>query len=116
MAAIDGGGHLGGEDLAVHGERVAAWDTRLIRHVQQQRAQAAQFLFEEPRRGGFELRFERVAAHQFGQAAGLMRRRAARGTHLMKHRAQTAPGDLPCRLGARQSSADDVNGWLQLSL
>ena len=113
---FDGGGDFGGEDVAIHGERVAAGYARLLCGGEQQRIQAAQFLFEQPGRGGFLLRFQRIAAHQFGQPVGLVRRRAARGTHFVERDAQAAARDLPGGFRARQSAAEDVNGRRHLDL
>ena len=96
---FDGGGDFRREDLAIHGERMAAGHARLVGGGEQQRIEAPQFLLQQPGRGGFRLGFERVAAHQLGQAAGLVRGRGARRPHLIEHRAEPAPRDLPGRLG-----------------
>ena len=39
-----------------------------------------------------------------------MRRRLPHGPHFVEHGGESGFGDLPGGFGARQSSADDVNG------
>ena len=99
-----------GEDVAIDGEGVAAGDAGLLRGAQQQRIQAAQFLLEQPGRGGFGLALQRVAADQFGEAVGLVRRGGAHGTHFVEDARNAAAGDLPGGFGAGESAADDVDG------
>ena len=73
------------ENLAVHGE---AWPpgTRDFCAPRQQRIEPAHFLFEQPGRGGLQLRFQRITAYQLRQAAGLVRRVVRRRAHLLERR------------------------------
>ena len=99
-----------GEDVAVDREGMSAGDAGLLRGLQQQRIEAAQFFFEQPGRGGFGLALERVAADEFGEAVGLVRRSGAHGAHLVEHARHSAAGDLPGGFRAGESAADDVDG------
>ena len=102
----DGAGDFLGEDDAVHGERVSARHSRDGGRAQEQRIEPPQFFFQEPGRGAFLVRLERVAADQFGQAVGLMRRRLTGRAHLVEDHRETlasAPGKpLPIRRGRRR--------------
>ena len=109
----DGRGDFGGEDLAVHRERVAARHARLAGRFEQQRIEPAQFFLEQPRRRVLLFGFERIAAHQFRQPVGLVRRRTPYRTHLVQHHVAAAPRHLPGRFGAREPAADDVYRVLQ---
>ena len=63
------------------------------------------------------LRLERIAANQFRERCGLVRRRLPCRPHLVKDRASSRASDLPGRFAARQSAADDVDfPWHLLSI
>ena len=109
----DGRGDFRGKDFAIDGERMAAGYSRLPRRFEQQRIEPAQLFLEQPRRGGFLLGLERIAAHQFGQPVRLVRGCRPGRPHFVQHRAQAAPRDLPGRFRPRQPAADDVNGFPQ---
>ena len=101
---------FGGEDLAIDGQRVARGDAGARRDLaDQQRAQAAQFFFQQPGRAIFLFALERIAAHQLGQVAGLVRRRLPQRAHFVKHRASAGARHLPRRLASGQATADDMN-------
>jgi hypothetical protein len=63
-----------GEALAIDGESMTGRDTDAWRNLaDEQRACAAQFLFQQPGRGVLLIGFERIAANQFGKIGGFMR-------------------------------------------
>ena len=74
---FDGGRDFGGESFAVDGEGVSGGHACLLSGGKQQRTEPAQLLFEQPGRGRFRLGLQRIAAHEFGQAIGLVRGCAA---------------------------------------
>lgn len=60
--------------------------------------------------------FQRIAAHQFGEAIGLVRRRRMHGPHLPKNDAISGLCDLQRCFGTGESSAGNVNRGLQLTI
>src|ERR1039457_6404982 len=54
----DGGGTLPGGPAAIDGESVSAGDAGFLRGLEEERIEAAEFLFEEPWRGGRALALE----------------------------------------------------------
>ncbi len=88
--------------VAIHGEGVPARNAGGLRGAQQQRIQAAQFLFEQPGRGGFGLALQRVAAHQFGEAIGLVRGGGPHRAHFVQHARNSAARDLPRGFACRR--------------
>ena len=105
----NGAGHFGGEGVAVHGEGVASGDARVRRGSQEQRIEAAQFIFEQPWGGGFGLALERVAADEFRQAIRLVRGRWLQRAHFVEHAIQAPARHLPGRFAARKATAYDVD-------
>ena len=70
---------------------------------------AAQFLLEQPGRGGFGLALERVAADEFGEVGGLVRGGGAHGAHLVEVNFAAEAGGLERRFGASEASTDDLD-------
>ena len=92
---------------------MSAGDAGLLGGLEEERIEAAEFLLEEPGRGGFGLALEGVAADEFGEAVGLVRGGGAQGTHFVEDAGDAAAGDLPGGFGAGESAADDVDGLSQ---
>ena len=67
----------------------------------QQRAQPAQFFFQQPGRAILLFALEGIAADQFGQIAGLVGRRLPQRAHFVKHRSASGARHLPRRLASR---------------
>ncbi len=59
---------------------------------------------------------KRIAADEFGKAVGLVRVRGAHGAHFAERDINTAFGNLPGRFGAGESSSEDLDAWLQVSV
>ena len=103
------GGHLGREAIAVDGQRRAGRDARRLRRPHDQRAEPAHLLLEEADRVIELVAAERVAAHQFGAAGGLVHRGRLLRPHLVQDDADAARGDLPRRFAAGQPRPDDLD-------
>src|SRR5262249_12096861 len=71
----------------------------------------AHFRMQQPDRvGRAVVGTERVGADELGEPVGLVRRRHARGAHLVQHRRHAAGGELPRGLAAGETGADDMDG------
>jgi len=106
----DGAGDFGGEDVAIDGEGVAAGDAGGVGAAENEGAEAAEFLLEEPGGGGFLLGFEGIAADQFGEAIGLVGGGGVDGAHFVEHGRVAGFGDLPGGFGAGEAATEDVDG------
>ena len=104
-------GDLGGEGLAVDGERAAGGDGVAVGggddeaagrpHLPVQQADGVLLVV---------VGAEGVRADELGQAVGLVGEGADHGAHLVQHDRHARLGDLPGGLGAGEAAADDVNG------
>ena len=102
--------NLGRKNLAVHRECMPRGHaSQGSDGANQQRVQPPQFLLQQPGRGVLLLGFQRVAAHQFRQLGGLVRRSLQVWAHLIKDRSMPCPSHLPSRFAACQSAANNVN-------
>ena len=104
---MDTAGDEFGKSFAVYGEGGASGHGRGCGALEDKRAKAAHFRLEQARRFGNAYRAQRVATDQFSQFVGDMSRGIALGAHLEKAHMQAVLGRLPCRLGSRQSAAND---------
>ncbi len=111
---FDGVGHPAGEFDPVDGQGVAGGHGARVRTGEQGAAGAAHFLLEQPGRGVFTLRLERVGADQLGEVGRLMCWRGAQ--RAVNHRAHLVEVDLAASAGSHQGSlragqaaADDTN-------
>src|SRR5271154_4074889 len=108
---LDDAADLGGEQVAIDGERVARGNPGSCGDLQKQRSQTPELFFKEPRGAVFLLGFERIAAHELGKRRRLVGGRLARGAHFIQDRTPSGAGDLPGGFAARESSAGDVHFW-----
>ena len=53
---------------------------------------------------------EGIGADEFGEILGLVRVRAANGTHLVQDDGNACFGELPCSFGTGETAANDVYG------
>ena len=103
--------HLGGEGVAIDGERAAGRQLVAVGGGEDQRAGAAHLLVQET--DGARLPVvgaERVGAHELGKTIGLVRVGHALCAHFMDHDGDARARDLPGGLRAREPASDDVDG------
>ena len=96
-----------GETLAIDGECAAGGNRRVTRARDDDRIQARQFFFHESDgvlEGGAA---QRIAADEFGEPSGVMRRSAALWTHLVKIDINAGIRRLPCRFASRETTTDN---------
>jgi hypothetical protein len=99
------------EAVAVDRERSAGRHLMGVALGDDQRAQGAHLLMQQPDRVRLGVvGAEGVRADELGKAAGLVGFRAAPGPHLVQHHRHAGAGDLPGGFGARKAAADDVDG------
>jgi hypothetical protein len=70
-----------GEAVPIHGKGLAAGHAGGVGGFEQQTAQAAQFLFQQPGRGMFGFALERVGTDELRHLVRLMGRGRAAGPH-----------------------------------
>ena len=76
---------------------------------QQQRAEPPHLLLQQPGRGVHLFALERIAANQFAQGIGLMRRGALSGTHFVQHDPRARFRRLKRRFAAGETGANNVD-------
>jgi hypothetical protein len=108
--------HPAAEFIPVHGKGVPGRDLDFVRNPEQEAVQTPQFLFQKMGSGSLEIGFERVAANQFTQLIGRVRRCGAGGPHLEQAHFQSPARNLPCRFGTRKAAAYNRYGWLHLEI
>ena len=103
--------HRRREAVSVDGERAAGGQLVRVGRAHDQRAGAAH-LFVDHADGivGGVVGAEGVGADQFRETVGEMGLGAAHRPHLVQHHRHARLGELPRRLAARETAADDVNG------
>ena len=104
-------GDLGGEGLAVDGERAAGGQAVAVGGGDDQAAGRAHLPVQQA--DGVLLVVvgaEGVGADELGEAVGLVGEGADDGAHLVQDHGHADRGDLPGGLGAGEAAADDVDG------
>jgi len=101
---------LAREALAVEGEGAPRRHRGAARRRDDERPELLHLALQEP--GGVVgiVAAQRVAAHQLGEVARLVRRGRTDGPHLMEDDGHAAPRQLVGALRAREPGADDVDG------
>ena len=100
-------GHAFGEMLPVNRQRLARGKAILVGTGDYNRVQEAHLRLQESRGVGEQIGLQRVAADEFGQAAGLVDGSLLRWAHLVEANGYSGPGGMPCGLRPRQTSTDD---------
>ena len=108
--ALDGGRHTRREALAIDGQSSPRRDRRAASRGDDERTERLHLSFEQS--GGVLgiVAAQRVAAHQFRQITGLVRRRRPLGPHLVQNHRNAALGELEGALAAGQAGTDDGDG------
>ena len=102
----------GGKAVAVDRQRAAGRHLVLVGGTHHQRAEPAHFGMQQADRVVvFVVGAERVRADQFGKAVGLVGRRLPLRPHLVQRHRHARLRELPGGLRARQSAADDMDGF-----
>ena len=102
-----------GKAVAIDRQRAAGRNLMGVGGPHDQRAEPPHFLMQQADGVGFPVvGAERVGAHQFGQAVGLVDLGAAHRPHFVQHGRHAARRDLPRGLAAGEAAADNVNGLL----
>ena len=107
---LEAGGDLGGEGLAVDGERAAGGDGVAVGGGDDEAAGGAHLPVQQA--DGVLLVVvgaEGVGADELGQGVGLVGEGADRGAHLVQDDGHAHLGGLPGGLGAGEAAADDVD-------
>ncbi len=100
-----------GEAFAIDGERPARRHLVAVGGAEDERVSAAQLFVEQADGVGLAVvGTEGIGADQLGQLVGLVRLGAPIRPHLVEDDGHAAARDLPRRLRAGQTAADDVNG------
>src|SRR5690606_9492880 len=97
------------EQLAVNGQRMSGRYATLSCNAHRKRVETPEFLLQQPRRAAFFFALEGVAADEFAERIGLVRRRVAHRPHLKKMHAKTPASDLPSCFRPREAPADHKN-------
>jgi len=99
------------ESVPVDGERRSRRHLALIGGAQDQRPAAPHLFVQQADRIAHRvIGAQGIGAHQLGEFSGLMGIGLARGSHFVQHDRHIGLGYLPCRLGACEAAADDVDG------
>lgn len=107
---LDGLGNFRGENLPVHGQRVPARNARPLRGIEQQTPEPPQFFLQQPGSAVLLFGFQRIAADELSQMAGLMRFGRPQRPHLIKDGIESGAGDLPGRFTSCQAAPDYMYG------
>ena len=108
--AFQRSGHRRGETVAIDGQGAAGRDPVGVGAVQDQRVGAAHFVMQQT--DGIVIAIvgaKRIRTDQFGALLGAMGIGGARRAHFMEDDRHAVRGQLPGRLAAGQTGADDVN-------
>ena len=96
--------------LAINRQRTAGGHLMGVGSLHDQRAQLAHLGMQQPDRVMLRVvGAKRIGTHEFGQAGSLVDRGAVVRAHLMQDHGHAAVGDLPRRLAAGETPADDVH-------
>src|SRR5688500_6696489 len=103
---FDAAGYTGCEDIAVHRERTAGLNSRIIGTLENHRAEHAHLRLEKAVRVGDLGTLEGIRADELCEAVSSMRRSCADWPHLVKRYPVAALSELPCGFRAREPAAD----------